>query len=267
VCFSPRFTFCWCHEYMSTSNRRFLLDLIQRSAEDAIDNDCFERAKAQWEMDDAGITEDVSVTEDRRVSAVRWAQGLLDDKAARVAYARNTFAEVDFDGSGAIDVSEAVALTDRIAKDMHLLLPPTAKVRTLLTMCDKSGDGVLQPGEFLSFFKALLESAVKHSHELVLHDRNGDSKLDLDEFRAMKMAERAGAPLGEEALRAEFAAVDTDGSGKVDMAEHLAAKAEALEVEVKALQAEAALATTAGSVADAPKESSASKKKNKGKKK
>ena len=92
------------------------------------------------------------VSEAQRAAAVCWAQQLLDDKAARLAYARKTFASVDFDGSGTINEAEAFALVERFAHETDLPLPPAEKINTLLFLCDTSGDGELQVGEFLSFF-------------------------------------------------------------------------------------------------------------------
>lgn len=76
-------------------------------------------------------------------------------------YARKAFTEVDVDGSGAIDHTESVLLVQSIAEKMGLPLPTTEKILQLVKKMDKSGDGDLQLGEFLSFFKAVLLSAVR----------------------------------------------------------------------------------------------------------
>lgn len=76
-------------------------------------------------------------------------------------YARKAFTEVDLDGSGAIDHTESVLLVQSIAEKMGLPLPTTEKILQLVKKMDKSGDGDLQLGEFLSFFKAVLLSAVR----------------------------------------------------------------------------------------------------------
>ena len=78
-----------------------------------------------------------------------------------VRYARKAFTEVDVDGSGAIDHTESVLLVQSIAEKMGLPLPTTEKILQLVKKMDKSGDGDLQLGEFLSFFKAVLLSAVR----------------------------------------------------------------------------------------------------------
>jgi hypothetical protein len=46
---------------------------------------------------------------------------------------------------------------------MHLPLPPQHRVRELVALCDKNGDGSLQLNEFFTCFKNILESAVKSS--------------------------------------------------------------------------------------------------------
>ena len=94
---------------------------------------------------------------------MRRAAGLLVDKASRLAYAKALFSEADLDGSGAIDASEATALVRKLASQMQLLPPEDTRVQQLLALCDSNHDGLLQADEFLSFFKAFLESAVKHS--------------------------------------------------------------------------------------------------------
>ena len=78
-----------------------------------------------------------------------------------VRYALKAFTEVDVDGSGAIDHTESVLLVQSIAEKMGLPLPTTEKILQLVKKMDKSGDGDLQLGEFLSFFKAVLLSAVR----------------------------------------------------------------------------------------------------------
>jgi len=65
------------------------------------------------------------------------------------------------DGSGAIDHTESVLLVQSIAEKMGLPLPTTEKILQLVKKMDTSGDGDLQLGEFLSFFKAVLLSAVR----------------------------------------------------------------------------------------------------------
>jgi len=100
--------------------------------------------------------------EGQRAAAYEWASDLLANKQERIKYAKKLFGEVDIDGGGTIDTDEALKLVQRIAAEMGLPLPPDDRVKTLLDLCDKSGDGQLQVGEFLSFFKAILDSAVKH---------------------------------------------------------------------------------------------------------
>ena len=84
---------------------------------------------------------------------MHWAEGLLKDKSARQSFAKKEFSATDTDGSGSIDTDEAVAIVERIAKQMNVRLPPAERVQELLEKCDKSGDGELQLNEFNSFFK------------------------------------------------------------------------------------------------------------------
>lgn len=93
---------------------------------------------------------------------MKWALRLLTDKAARLHYAKETFAAADHNGDGVMDMEEAVRLISSISEEMHLQLPPVDRIRTLVLLCDKSGDGTLQRDEFFSFFKAILDSAVRH---------------------------------------------------------------------------------------------------------
>ena len=95
--------------------------------------------------------------------AMKWAIRLLKDKAARMDFARETFNMHDVDGSGGMDVDEMCGLIMNIAGEMHLPLPPQHRVRELVALCDKNGDGSLQLNEFFTCFKNILESAVKSS--------------------------------------------------------------------------------------------------------
>ena len=104
----------------------------------------------------------------RGAAALVWAKGLLADKEALVAVAKTAFAELDIDGSTFIDTNEAHVLVMKIAHDFHLQMPPDAKIKKLLFLCDKDKSGALQAREFQSFFKAVLDSAVKHSCEPVV---------------------------------------------------------------------------------------------------
>ena len=65
-------------------------------------------------------------------------------------------------GDNFMDINEAVDLIKAMATEMHLNLPPMDRIEMLVGLCDKTGDGVLQMEEFFSFFKAVLESAVRH---------------------------------------------------------------------------------------------------------
>jgi len=85
------------------------------------------------------------------------------NKKERQRYARATFVTADHNGDGVMDLEEVVDLIRRISAEMHLQLPPVDRIRKLVRLCDKSGEGNLQRDDFFSCFKAILESAVRHA--------------------------------------------------------------------------------------------------------
>jgi hypothetical protein len=103
------------------------------------------------------------ISKERAAAVLSWAQGLLDDKEARIAYAKEVFAEADADGSGSMEITEAIASVHEMARAVDLKLPSPDEIRKLLDIGHKSRDGSLQEDEFLTFFKAMLESALNHS--------------------------------------------------------------------------------------------------------
>ena len=104
-----------------------------------------------------------SVTEAQPAAALAWARGLLDDKDARLAFAGQVFGHADADGSGSVEGAAAIALMQKIARAADLKLPSIDQMQELLESCEQSGDGSLQLREFQTFFKAVLETAVKPS--------------------------------------------------------------------------------------------------------
>lgn len=50
-------------------------------------------------------------------------------------------------------VLQVVTLVTKMCADFHLKLPKKEKIETLVKLCDKNGDGVLQESEFNGFFK------------------------------------------------------------------------------------------------------------------
>ena len=108
------------------------------------------------------------ITKEQRAAAAAWAQGLLDDKDSRIAYATKLFVEADVDGSASLEPAEALALVRKIARNVHLDMPSDENVQKLLKICDKSRDGALQINEFQAFFKSMLESALKRCRERML---------------------------------------------------------------------------------------------------
>ena len=123
-------------------------------------------AAAEAEASEAPIS--APITKEQRAAAAAWAQGLLDDKDARIAYATKVFVEADVDGSASLEPAEALALVRKIARNVHLDMPSDENVQKLLKICDKSRDGALQINEFQAFFKSMLESALKRCRERML---------------------------------------------------------------------------------------------------
>ena len=124
------------------------------------------KAAAEAEASEAPIS--APITKEQRAAAAAWAQGLLDDKDARIAYATKVFVEADVDGSASLEPAEALALVRKIARNVHLDMPSDENVQKLLKICDKSRDGALQINEFQAFFKSMLESALKRCRERML---------------------------------------------------------------------------------------------------
>ena len=124
------------------------------------------KAAAEAEASEAPIS--APITKEQRAAAAAWAQGLLDDKDARIAYATKVFVEADVDGSASLEPAEALALVRKIARNVHLDMPSDENVQKLLKICDKSRDGALQINEFQAFFKSVLESALKRCRERML---------------------------------------------------------------------------------------------------
>ena len=125
-------------------------------------------AKAKAEVEASKVPISAPITKEQRAAAAAWAQGLLDDKDARIAYATKVFVEADVDGSASLEPAEALALVRKIARNVHLDMPSDENVQKLLKICDKSRDGALQINEFQAFFKSMLESALKRCRERML---------------------------------------------------------------------------------------------------
>jgi hypothetical protein len=110
------------------------------------------------------ISKDLNpISKERAAAVLSWAQGLLDDKEARIAYAKEVFAEADADGSGSMEITEAIASVHEMARAVDLKLPSPDEIRKLLDIGHMRRDGSLHVDEFLTFFKAMLESALNHS--------------------------------------------------------------------------------------------------------
>jgi len=100
-----------------------------------------------------------------QLSGLRWAEGLIADKAARREFASFEFRADDADKSGALDREEVVVCITRICKKFGLALPREEKIFELLDLCDKNNDGDLQESEFQGFFNAVIVSAAKKARQ------------------------------------------------------------------------------------------------------
>jgi len=100
-----------------------------------------------------------------QLAACKWAEGLMEEKAARRTYAKEQFNSADKDNSNTLDVAEVIALVTKISDSMKLRLPAVDKLKALIDLCDKNQDGSLQLSEFQVFFKATLESAIKAAEQ------------------------------------------------------------------------------------------------------
>ena len=86
---------------------------------------------------------------------------LVENKAQTAELVRDRFREADADGSGQLDVQEAIQLIGTLCGEIGLTPPRDDKVAKLLEMCDSSGDGELDLGEFEKFFSVVLRDAHK----------------------------------------------------------------------------------------------------------
>jgi len=100
-----------------------------------------------------------------QLTGLKWAEGMIADKAARREYASSEFRADDADKSGALDREEVTKCMTRICKKFGLALPRHEKVIELLDLCDKNGDGELQESEFQGFFNAVIVSAAKKARQ------------------------------------------------------------------------------------------------------
>ena len=109
--------------------------------------------------------------------AIAWAEKLLADKEARRKLCAEEFVADDVDDSGAVSLAEAKLLIAKLCSRCELDLPREAKVEELLSLCDKSGDGELQLGEFQNS-SGHLESACKKAPRISLRRRPTRPRTD-----------------------------------------------------------------------------------------
>jgi len=112
---------------------------------------------------DPNMVKQAAKTLSQLQSALTWAKDMTADKQKRRAFAREEFHKADADKSGTLDKAEILKVLEDVAHAFHLDLPKKEKILALYDMCDKNGDGVLQEGEFLVFFKDVLVSYVHHA--------------------------------------------------------------------------------------------------------
>jgi len=112
-------------------------------------------------------------------ASIAWTKKMLADKQSRRALAKAEFRKADKDNSNSLDKKEVLQVIADVAHMEHLDLPSEDKILALFTLCDKNGDGVLQEGEFMTFFKTVLESYLHHAeaeaaqHEHVIKEVGG----------------------------------------------------------------------------------------------
>jgi len=99
------------------------------------------------------------------VGAIRWGERMLSNKVERRAVAATEFRAADKDGSGTLAKDEVISLVGAICGKSELPLPREARVLELFGLCDKNGDGELQEGEFLGYFKCIIESSMRKARK------------------------------------------------------------------------------------------------------
>mmetsp|Transcript_47767 Transcript_47767/g.159222 ORF Transcript_47767/g.159222 Transcript_47767/m.159222 type:complete len:192 (+) Transcript_47767:697-1272(+) len=96
-----------------------------------------------------------------QLSGVEWARRLLADKDKRKRVCVEEFSIVDVNQNGTLDQQEVFLMVARICGRSGLELPQTERCAELFALCDKNSDGALEVKEFQTYFRAVLESAVK----------------------------------------------------------------------------------------------------------
>ena len=94
---------------------------------------------------------------------IKWAETHLADPAKLKKLTAKEFAADDVDGSGSLTMDEARGCVARVCGAFHLPMPRDEKIDGLFKKCDKSADGLMQPGEFAKFFKIVLEGVSKRA--------------------------------------------------------------------------------------------------------
>jgi Ca2+-binding EF-hand superfamily protein len=93
----------------------------------------------------------------------------------------------------------------------------------LVALFDDDGDNQISFPEFLNFYLLCEEgpSGIKKIYERLFKklDRDGDGLLTVDEIIAF--AELIGDPISEDEVQEEFLELNTDGTGKLSLAEFL----------------------------------------------
>ncbi|MBH1937372.1 EF-hand domain-containing protein [Streptomyces sp. AV19] len=147
----------------------------------------------------------------------------MDEKAAK----RLVFAMLDTDGDGIVSRAEYAARVERVtratgraADDPLVLAARTVGERAWAAM-DADGDGGMTFDEYAAWagaeaFDTVCEPVLGALFDLA--DSDADGSLALPEFTALRTA--LGNPAGN--AEAAFAALDTDGDGRVVRADYIA---------------------------------------------
>lgn len=118
----------------------------------------------------------------REDHGIPWVKRLLADEKERHTYCDEMFKGADEDGSGSLDVDEAVALVKTICTKMHIKSPPEERVKELCQKCSKdhgaNKDCVLSLKEFRSAFKVTLSSCL-HEAERELAEEEAEKEQEI----------------------------------------------------------------------------------------
>lgn len=153
------------------NNKNTLMDLTEAEARELQDAfDLFDKdGDGAIGLDDLG-----------NVLAVLGQDASRDDLAALLAAA-------DRDGNGVIDRAEFVALMAKHLFTAGTRPTPEAELAAAFRVFDRDGDGLIGPDELRTALLAMGEKVSQEDLERMIRaaDKNGDGRIDFDEFVAM----------------------------------------------------------------------------------